>query len=905
MNLARPMLLSLIIVGSCAFAGEARFSVQPAATKDGDSLKITFALSAPADVEVAIVNSEGRVVRSLAAGVLGATNPPPEPLKPGLTQQLIWDGKGDWGLPAGDGPFKVRVRAGMGASFGRIIGDSPRNFNETVCRGLAVDPKNGDLYILSKKTRDSALYFLRVYDRDGKYLREIMPYPATIDQRSRDIFGSVQAVGMQSPAPLSYHSLCPVFYPVNINAEGVNDLAYKLVAVHPTEDAVVLMAESFAALYRVRKSDGAAVSSPFAEALWETGTKLPRYEQVGPVMGAITPDGKSMYFAGFCASPPKGQKRDANWPEGRVYRAEFGAGAVRPKPFAEIAVPEDAPRPERGWNVLADAQSVHGVAVDRKGRVFVCDGAGGKVWVFRSDGKTAGSISVPDAYLALIDDNTGALYVLTKHKVAHGVFRKTLVKLDGSGEKASVVDTLTFPERGGASDPFLSGDFSDATPRLWLSGCPREQSLLKIEDRNNKLTIVEDLADRDETAAGFACRLDVDPAADLVYVHNGWAWIYRYNGLTGEYAGQLDKDGRPTPIIGSEFCVRRDGAIYLSGYDNAGGGYSGPWSRLNRDLTPADGKRQFSDRYGKMGGGYFGNQGSCVTPDGHLYFNGMFIFRINAIFEVNPDGTPGRGPRLRDAFANSKTAANPSEKISPTILRAGFDGALVGWLQDQSGGVEIDQQGCIYAGVRILPRDFALPPGMQETARKYRHFADSLGSVIKFKPSGGGMAPDSLQSGDKYRIDKAWTYEFTVPQKLEEGIKMGTGQRLDWYKPQRTIYMEGGLHAYPILAPFSNQCACQTPRFDVDDFGRLYIPNALSCCVQVMDNAGNQILTFGGYGNFDSQGPGSKISDPAIPLAYPVAAKASFKHIYVADSANRRVVRIDPTWAIEQICDVK
>jgi hypothetical protein len=908
MNTRRTWLIVLLLIAPAASAREAAFKTKPSATQAGDKVKIAFAVSVPTDVEVAVVNAEGEVVRSLAAGVLGGPNAPPEPLKPGLAQEITWDGLGDWKLPVGPGPFKIRVRAGMGVKFGRTIADSPYNFNETVCRGLAVDPKSGDLYVLAKKTRDGALYFLRVYDRKGNYLREIMPYPASIDAKSREAFGSVAVPGAESRAPMNYHSLWPTFYPINAKGQDVNDVAYKLVAVHPTEDAVLLVSELFTSLYRIRKSDGAAVASTFAEPLWGPGTKVPYYDRVGPVMGAIAPDGKSVYFTGYCGAPAKGQKRNAAWPEGRVYRTQADEGGLQTKPFADVAVSQDAPPPERGWNVMADFQNVHAVTVDKKGRVFVCDSAGGKVWIFAADGKPAGAVAVADPYVAAVDDKAGALYVLTRRRTSHGVYRKSLVKLDGCDEKAKIVDTLAFPERGGASDPFLAGDFCGPSPQLWVSGCAREESVLRIEDHGGKLAIVEDLADRDKAASGFACRMDVDPEADLVYVHNGWGYTYRYNGLTGEYAGAVGKDGRPKPIIGSEFCVRRDGMIYVSGGDYAGGGYSGPWSRLNRDLTPAaspGGKPQFSDRYGKMGGGYFGNQGSCVTPDGHLYFNGMFIFRINAIFEVNPDGTPGRCLRLRDAFANSQTTEKRSEKISAAVAKAGFEGALVGWLQDQSGGVEVDQQGCVYAGIRILPRDYTLPEGLAEAAKKYRHFADSLGSVVKFRPSGGGMVPDSLQPGEKYRIDKAWTYEFTVPDKLQDGVKMAPGQRLDWYKPPRTIHMEGGVRAYAVMAPFSNQCACQTPRFEVDDYGRLYIPNALTCSVQVVDNEGNEILRFGAYGNSDSQGPGSKAAKPTVPLAYPVAAKASWKHIYVADSANRRVVRVDPVWAAEETCEVK
>jgi hypothetical protein len=890
----------LLVLGSARLvvAGDVAFVTRPTASAEKDGVHISFSVNKPTDVEVAVLDAKGKVVRHLAAGVLGAENPPPPPLKPGLAQELLWDGKDDLGKKAEGGRFKVRVRAGMSVRFGRLIGDSPYNFSETVCRGLAVDPRTGDLYFMGNKDKDAALYFLRVYDRTGKYLRELMPYPVNLDARRREAFGSMSVPGLESPAPMNYFSLWPLFYPVNPGAEDRNELAFKLMALHPTEESVVLIAEKFHAIYRIRKSDGGALHSTFAEPLWEEGTGLARYDAVGPVMGAASPDGKVFYFAGYAGKPREGQTIHPAWPNGRVYRMAAGGTA---ETFVDVPLPEDAPPPKPSWNVLGNVQALHGITVDKQGRVFVCDAAGGKVWVFSPDGKVVGSVSVPDAYMCVLDEKAGSLYVLTRRELGYRIWAKSLVKLSGWGANTEELAALKFPERGGATDPFLAGDFTGPVPQLWVSGCPRQESLLRIEDRNDKLEVVEDLEERAKAAAGFACRLDVDPEADLVYVHNGWAHILRYDGLTGNYAGPLDKDGQPQPLIGSEFCIRRDGMIYLSGRANPGGGYSGPFRRLGRDLTPAplpDGRTEFTDRYGKMGGGYFGNQGSCVTPDGHLYFNGMITFRVNAVFEVNPDGTAGRGPRLREVFA--------TDQVTPAIKKGGFEGALVGWLQDQSGGLDVDNQGNIYVGIRILPREHQLPGDLvEELAGGGTRSSLSLGSVVKFRPSGGGMVPDNLEPGQAYKVSKHWPVEFTVPQKLAAGIKMAPGQRLDWYSAPWTIHMEGGLKAYPVLAPFSSSCACQTPRFDVDDYGRLYIPNALACTVRVVDNEGNEIVRFGGYGNHDSQGPESAIPKPGIPLAYPVAAKSSFKHIYVADSANRRVLRVDPVYAAEEVCEVR
>ena len=73
------LLVLLATVG--ALAGEAGFLQKPAVTRAGAGARIAFAVSAPTDVEVAVVDASNRVVRHLAAGVLGVTNSPPPPLK--------------------------------------------------------------------------------------------------------------------------------------------------------------------------------------------------------------------------------------------------------------------------------------------------------------------------------------------------------------------------------------------------------------------------------------------------------------------------------------------------------------------------------------------------------------------------------------------------------------------------------------------------------------------------------------------------------------------------------------------------------------------------------------------------------------------------------------------------------
>lgn len=106
--------LVLSVASSAVAAGEVSFTTKPSVTQSGDRVTIAFTVSAPTDVEVAVLDADGKVVRHLAAGVLGGKTPPPPPLRAGLSQTLDWDGKDDLGKPAADlAALTVRVRAGM------------------------------------------------------------------------------------------------------------------------------------------------------------------------------------------------------------------------------------------------------------------------------------------------------------------------------------------------------------------------------------------------------------------------------------------------------------------------------------------------------------------------------------------------------------------------------------------------------------------------------------------------------------------------------------------------------------------------------------------------------------------------------------------------------------------------
>jgi hypothetical protein len=95
---------------------------------------------------------------------------------------------------------------------------------------------------------------------------------------------------------------------------------------------------------------------------------------------------------------------------------------------------------------------------------------------------------------------------------------------------------------------------------------------------------------------------------------------------------------------------------------------------------------------------------------------------------------------------------------------------------------------------------------------------------------------------------------------------------------------------------------CESPRFDVDGFGRSFFPDACQFRVGVIDTAGNEICWFGSYGNQDSAGPNSDIPTPDIPLYWPQAVAVGDDALYIGDRLNRRIVRVKLTYKAEATC---
>ena len=97
-------------------------------------------------------------------------------------------------------------------------------------------------------------------------------------------------------------------------------------------------------------------------------------------------------------------------------------------------------------------------------------------------------------------------------------------------------------------------------------------------------------------------------------------------------------------------------------------------------------------------------------------------------------------------------------------------------------------------------------------------------------------------------------------------------------------------------------CHCETTRFDVDHFGRLFVPDVFRFCVYVFDEQGNEITRFGAFGNMDSRGPGSPVPEPAIAFGWPLSVDLAGERAFVVDTVNRRIVAVRMAYASTADC---
>jgi hypothetical protein len=830
------------------------FTKAPTARKAGNKTIIEFAVSRETDVAVYIEDNAGKVVRHLVAGVVGKK--PPKPLRAGLSQSLGWDGLDDYGKKAVGGPFKVRVAAGLKPTFDGFMLDNPSSTGRI--DAVAVGP-NGKLYVFHKN--EGLVHWwsqnVKILDRDGKHLKALWPYPADIDpKRVKALAPHLTKEG--DLVPRIYQALKYSFYP----EYRVMGLGRHCGTTSPAVDKVgrIYWMSSGLRLGCLDADGGVPYDTLLGPALLaEVKGVAASHKWRGGGRGhslAVSSDGKGIYFTGVRAYIAKA----ASWLP-CVYRVD-----LETRGSAEVfAGKPGSPGKEKGL-----LTAPRGLAV-ANGFLYVGDPGSDRVVVFKeADRSYVGEIKVKSPHSIGVDPGTGAVYVASYT----GVRTAELIKFDGY-KSGKALYRAALPKTGMNPNPGtcrIAVDASTKPVRIWVpsTGTWGQLEATYIDDTGK--AFVSKKLPRD--GGGVYRDLTYDRRRGELYVKHNNMWV-RIDGKTDKVKKRLKlKNG-----IGTQLVAAPDGSLVTLGHWSGSG-----LIRFDRDGKPLNWPGQKTSKFPYHGIMNFMERVLAVRS-------------LDEIYVILPPNYLTN----RKQFAVTGGTRN-------TVDVLGSDGIpkrTAVWQCTHGAILRVDHKGNIYLADMVTPPGRTFPEffdGKIKGKGPDRRWLNYLyGSIVKFPPSGGAIWYADQKGNSSSCVGKP-SKEFLASPSIKLGAHKAYAkgkaelQGAEWY---RFGFAPFGIHNT------SGNCSCEGGGFDVDMFGRVFYPNVGQFRVEVVDAANNMIGTFGKYGNQDSGGKDATVKKPAIPLAWPLTVAVSDTHAYVADTINRRILKVKLGYVADATCEIK
>jgi len=864
--------MALALLAETVFAAEAvpSFIKNPAAVKSGEQVRIDFAVDRPTDVAITVEDAQGKILRHLAAGVLG--NNPPEPLQPNtLAQLLTWDGKDDFGKTVTGGPFQVRVQLGLKAELGSFLMHNPDACGDIST--VAVGP-GGTLYVFHKDgTANGNMggHKIKVYSRDGKHLKVLTPFSADIAPEKVKALGAFRtAEGDLVPHMHNWETLS--FYPDNVGVRGRDMPEYTCPAVDSKGRVYWLVKGP--ALAAVDADGGIPYDTflgprllPDIKDLRLAG-EMHLYWSERPCL-AVGSDDQYVYFAGLSTGV-------GDYKKAQPLPCVFRVRADRRGPAEVFAGKLGQPGKEK--ELLT---APRGLAV-ANGLLYVADPPANRVVAFKErDGSYAGEVAVENPQVLGVDPAGGGIYVCAYT----GTQTADLIKLSELKE-AKEVYRITLPRTGMSPNSGIhriAVDASSKPVRIWMPRIYGHPARLHcMEDAGDRFVNKGDPRSKDLWAEGPR-DLSVDRARGEVYVKANDNKSYRLDDKTGEVKDVLDV-GRLQPgnVLASQLLPAQDGSLYVFTWNKGlwrldREGKPRNWDGLNTHSLPIEGMMCFQLRH------------LAVRP--YAPADEVYVIATADYLTKNPKDA-GKFLTLNAIGQDGKTKR--------TVLWQCLNGAIP----------RLDAKGNIYVADLVKPPDRSYPeffdgklppPPKQTGGGDLFWYSYMYGSILKFPPTGGIIWHQ--KDLPKSAVGEPPAELLAKPR---QPFKRHFG-----YSPHLTGEVQGALWTRFGYSPYSahmtgntSHCMCEGSGFDVDPFGRVFFPNLGQFRIEVVDTNNNPITTFGKYGNEDSGGPNARIKKPDIPLAWPVYVAASDRWAYVADTVNRRIVRVKLAYGAEATCAV-
>jgi len=856
--------LSLLAVCACGAAGRSAgsgrpdaarpaegnksgvgFAQKPKVEKQGDGWVITFAASAPIDATISVLGPDAKVVRHLAAGLLGANAPEPF-RKNTLAQRIAWDGLDDLGRPAPAG-CRVRVELGLRVEFARILCSAPQGLASRGPVGMAVDGEGnlyveeGDLWIFGLGSAAVIqVLSVKAFDREGNYIRTLVPFRA---DRSAEKLSEIKFITTTDNrrVPLSLASNHRPYCGFTRGAPGT---ARNLPVI--TSDGRLIYPCGKQGFAGARRLIAIGIDGSASKEWYEGPLLQPGAYPFANLFLALSPDEKTIYYAGAYSKRNRRAERC-----NAVYRV--GVDAKEPAK-AFIGKEFQSGKGEGEFN------DPRGVAVDARGRIYVGDYMNDRIQVFDAAGKFLKAMEIPGPEQVWVHPKTGAVYVLSvrdrgkKHTYGRGIAwdiyaDKSVIKFRSLKEWEEVcrIDLPKRPSHMHDAGPIMVLDATHEEPVLWIANVGRQEPedfLWKVVDRGAKLEKVPHNIPRLNRHAHRNPPLAADRRNNELYAFGVPEGHVRIDPATGAVR-RLELAGEPgeaaLKIVGAA-AVGPEGMLYIRTGKVVNKKRERIWHirRFDREgkVVPFKDAGEFIATNGKQAGTPFNEQPTpfAVGPDGRLYVVGAY-------------SRQGRNCRM--------DLHGPEGKL----LKPGYIATT------RSGGcVRVDVQGRVYAADTVRPKERTFPDFYPADPRG--HLYKWYGTVFRFDPTGGGLAPAEAAGA----------------------THMAGGRGV----PLSPVTVEGAMWGFYGLSPMPLRtgCQCLMADFDADDWGRVWVPDAPGYCVAVLDSAGNLLTRFGAYGNQDATGAGSAVPEPAIPLWSPERVAVLDGDAFVADGLNTRLVQV-------------
>ncbi|MCK6472571.1 MAG: hypothetical protein L6R28_12575 [Planctomycetes bacterium] len=902
------------------------FAEAPAVTRNGDRVQVVFAAKAACDVTVAVENSDGKIIRHLASGVLGSNAPPPFE-KDSLRQSVVWDGKDDSGKYVDDkDSHSIRVSLGLKPQFERTLFWSPHKRVSSPIPLFCAAPEG--MYVFENYALDHNQYggsMVKLFDHDGKYVRTVYPFPsAKVGQVAGLPMHEFTRLGKTLPLKEGYYQ--STLLDTEFKNDGGGGPLPTAFAVQGSRVAV-----AFERLNRFAtdgSSGGVKLHGPVVGFQEKLRYALPGKTHVWgrPRSAAFSPDGKYLYMAGYLWNANEAYYHD--WLHG-VARVEFDKDA-EPETFCG-SLKQDETGAEPGKFTAATS-----LDVDAQGRVYVTDYHNNRIQVFTPDGKLYKVIPIDRPVFVQVHKTSGEIYVFSWLLVSRWNKQegtKPFYTRLGPVDDPKVLCKCPLPLVG-HSEAFawnnLSGlqfnlalDSWAKEPTIWLLNGSAQHAhsgngstvdawdkagvVLLVEKGKKleqRLSFTKQAADdvvRIQPQGQWRQRLYVNPANGHVYIAEGDSGVNKSVNQLVEINPENGKTKLLDLPLGSEdLCFGNDGLAYLRS-DTYVGRYD---ARTWREVPWDYGQEEEGHSFG-MGARAASFVAGLKTP-GHRSHNfwhlgGIDVSLKGHLVVTTCNGKAGEDMHMEEGRNNFKYEGKPYlPRLYPGRNKWGeihiWDrhGTLV--VEDavpglgHLNGIGIDDDDNLYllaAKKRTIDGKGYDPTLKEDWSGTLLKVAAGKNKVLTAGPAGAAM-PVPLPDGSQ--------------------PKRPTEMRGQWVEGLQWIY--GGVG---FCTP--KGCICVNTRFDLDYFNRSFAPEQVAYRVAVLDGNGNLVLRLGDYGNVDDGKPlaaeggppaASSIGGDEVALFHACfVASHTDRRLFIADQGNARLLSVKLGYHAEKTIPLK